>query len=245
MTKPQNTYPVFVRSFLKRILPANIYGEYIGRHEQGSLQIWKSLSVQLKPQSAILDIGAFHGDYAMAARSVNRQAVIFAFEPNPVSAAVLRQNCAGMDITVEECAVTQKSGQVVFLLSSATSHVTHANDLEGQEFTSVRAVNLDDWASGKDMQFSLVKIDVEGSESDVLHGAQKVLGEHRPVILCEVLSDEAGLKVMEALPPGYFYYHIDENKGLSMKPRVDRKKWRYKNWLFVHETNNNLLQDVA
>lgn len=95
------------------------------------------------------------------------------------------------------------------------------------------------------MQFSLVKIDVEGSESDVLHGAQKVLGEHRPVILCEVLSDEAGLKVMEALPPGYLYYHIDENKGLSMKPRVDRKKWRNKNWLFVHETNNNLLQDVA
>lgn len=141
--------------------------------------------------------------------------------------------------------MAEKSGFVSFALSSATSHIDHSESLAREETLQVRAVSLDDWASGKKFLVALAKIDVEGAETMALRGAIHLLRTHQPLILCEVLSDEAGLGVMSALPAGYLFYHIDENSGLSAKPVVDRKLWRNKNWLFVHESKIHLLADLV
>lgn len=49
---------------------------------------------------------------------------------------------------------------------------------------------------------SLVKVDVEGWELDVLRGAEEVLGRHRPVLLVSVHPDvleQRGISVAEVL----------------------------------------------
>jgi FkbM family methyltransferase len=233
MNKPRNIYPAFLRRALKRFLPERHYARHFGRHERGSLHIWKTLVAQLGVRDTILDIGAFHGEYALAARSENRFVTIYAFEPNPFSAAILREKCDGLDIHLKECAVTRKSGQVTLSISSAMSHLVNTDEGDRQAHVQVRAISLDEWAVGKEMCVSLMKIDVEGAESDVLLGAKYALTRDRPVILCEVLSDEAGLNVMRSLPVGYQYYHIDENSGLIIRTVIDRKSWKNKNWLLV------------
>jgi len=79
----------------------------------------------------------------------------------------------------------------------------------------------------------VIKIDVEGAEAGILRGAQRVLHEHHPIILCEVLTDAAGNEVMASLPKDYHFYHIDENGGTKEKACITRRRWRDTNWLLV------------
>lgn len=243
-TKPKSPYPAILRYFLKKLLSEKIYGRYVGRHEHASFRIWKILASQLKPEDTILDIGAFHGEYVIAARSANLHSKIVAFEPNPLSARMLQDNCHGLGVHLEECAVTKESGQVTFSISSAMSHISKFDPAVEENCMRVQAINLDEWVAQKNLLISLIKIDVEGAEADVLYGGKKVLLEYQPILLCEVLSDDAGLAVMQALPAGYYYYHIDENHGLSMRSMIDRKRWRNKNWLFIPNNKTHLLANL-
>ena len=46
----------------------------------------------------------------------------------------------------------------------------------------------------------LMKIDVEGGETAVLAGAERLLAEHQPLIICEVHHAEAARWIEEWLP---------------------------------------------
>jgi hypothetical protein len=86
---------------LRKLLPLPIYRKYIGRQEDGSLHLWKHLASSIPSGTVILDIGAFNGDYVLAARSVNPGVAIYAFEPNPASASVSRKMVAGLAIHMQ------------------------------------------------------------------------------------------------------------------------------------------------
>jgi len=57
----------------------------------------------------------------------------------------------------------------------------------------------------------LVKIDVEGHEPEVLDGMGRFLGEFKPTLLIEVLSDVTGQRLEALLGDlGYLYFDLDE-----------------------------------
>ncbi len=89
------------------------------------------------------------------------------------------------------------------------------------------------WARDNSATPFLVKIDVEGAEAGILRGAQETLSAHRPIFLCEILNDQAGSDVEAALPRFYHFYYIDENRGIIIKRRINRRRWRDKNWLLT------------
>jgi FkbM family methyltransferase len=186
-------------------------------------------------------VGAFVGEYALAARSVNSAAPIYAFEPNPMTVPTLRQNCEGKGIHVLQLAVAELDGSVQFHCAGAQSGVLKVNAPEhaAHDVVSVQAVTLDEWANKNQVCPSLIKIDVEGAEAKILRSAQKVLIECSPAILCEVLTDEAGQGVMEVLPANYLYYYIEENGGYEVRPIITRHKWRNHNWLLVPRKRQN------
>jgi predicted RNA methylase len=105
MPKPTHPLPRSVRRVLKRILPDTLYRRHVGRHKDESLFIWRTLAAQVV-DGVILDIGAYHGEFSLAARAVNDQAALFAFEPNPNSLAVLRPEINGQ--RVEVCGFSKK-----------------------------------------------------------------------------------------------------------------------------------------
>jgi FkbM family methyltransferase len=229
--KPGNPWPPFLLPVLRRALPRRIYRRYIGRHEEGSIRLWKVLAGSVPEGTAILDIGAYEGVYALSARQVNAGASVYAFEPNPSSLERLTIACTGKRIDVMQVAFAEASGTVSFLCDSATSRIVQEPS-DGQ-VVKVRSLTLDDWRADRSVAVSLMKIDTEGAEAAILRGGKTLLGECHPIILCEVLSDSAGEAVMKALPDGYRYYRIDENKTFEERERITRDNWRDKNWLFV------------
>ena len=83
-------YSINTRRYLKRILPSSVYLRHFGRHEMMSITIWKDLAKLASAESAVLDIGAYRGEFSVAARAVNPTTRIFAFEPNPASLVELK-----------------------------------------------------------------------------------------------------------------------------------------------------------
>ena len=51
----------------------------------------------------------------------------------------------------------------------------------------------------------LMKIDVEGAEGAVIRGAARTIDAHRPVLLIEVHSRDAGREVADAMPCRYTF----------------------------------------
>jgi FkbM family methyltransferase len=240
--KPQNPFPRSLQRILHHVLPYQIYRKYIGRHEDGSLRLWQNFAKILPQESVILDIGAYHGEYSLAAILANPSAKVFAFEPDPKNLEVLLSKCDRNRIEIVSAAVAENTGTVSFVSASAQSRMIKEDEscLQGKVM-EVQAIALDAWTAEGDINPSLIKIDVEGAEAGILRGAKRLLHKDQPIIICEVLSDSAGAEVMAELPPFYMFWYIDENSGVSEKKIITRRYWRNKNWLLLPENKINLM----
>ena len=224
----RNPWPRPVRKVARRALSPHAYDRYVGRHEAMSLAVWSSAVAQLAAGATVLDIGAFHGEFAVLARSARTDVRVVAFEPNPDSLVALRDECGPRQIDVVAAALSDVDGTVRFGLRGASSGMgTAGEDIPQIEVDAVRLDSLD--LTG----VSLVKIDVEGAEASVLRGGAETFARDRPMVLCEVLSDEWGAAVRDALPEGYAFMKIDENRGLRPVDAPGRWEWRNKNVLCV------------
>ncbi len=224
----QNPWPRRVQRGLKRLLPSWIYRRLIGRHDEWSLRLWRDLASKVAGDRAILDIGAFRGEYALIAREVNDAVAIYAFEPNPHSLEALTRNCESRRITILDTAVAEHSGEARLSDSSAQSRITSRGEF------AVKTIALDDWWKEERIAPALIKIDIEGYEASVVLGAREMIKECKPAILCEVLNDPAGLELVAALEPcNYRFLRIDENTGTEERQTITREDWRHKNWLLL------------
>ena len=92
-------------------------------------------------------------------------------------------------------AVTDAEGTVELLRSRHPGGATVSADDRPPDFTGalvVPAVSLDGFVAQSGVRSpDLVKIDVEGAESLVLAGMERLLRDARPVVLCEVDDRDA------------------------------------------------------
>jgi FkbM family methyltransferase len=77
-----------------------------------------------------------------------------------------------------------------------------------RETQMVVTVTLD-WLYDRYPAPTVVKIDVEGSEDKVFRGASRLLREHHPSILCEVMAETAGALSTMLRESGYVFYDGD------------------------------------
>jgi hypothetical protein len=83
----------------------------------------------------------------------------------------------------------------------------------GREVTSV---SLDDFARDHPAP-RVVKIDVEGAELRVLRGAERLLREHRPILVCELHGRENREQV-RGLLEGYEFSTLESERRLVAVP---------------------------
>jgi FkbM family methyltransferase len=145
---------------------------YFGLHEFPDMMMVLHF---LREGDRFVDIGANVGSYTVLASGVAR-ATSWAFEPDPNTARYLRRNVAINHlerlVTVYECALGATQGEVPFTVGlDAINRVANAADDENVRM--VRHERLDTIAGNS--QPSMIKIDVEGYEEEVLRGAPKVL----------------------------------------------------------------------
>lgn len=143
--------------------------------------------------SIFIDVGANIGLFT------NRYSRYFkrtlAFEPSPITFALLRANvtlCGSSNATLLECALSNRSSTMRLSLRPSgnlgQAQLIRSDSADGGEATAeVRVERLDAVLEevGESAQVALMKIDVEGHELEVLEGAEKCLRRDAPVILYE------------------------------------------------------------
>jgi FkbM family methyltransferase len=147
--------------------------------------------------NVVVDVGANIGDWTLGIHRLLRPQRLIAFEPIPQSFNALAQRAASLTgVELVQAAVGAKVGTVEMFseamhqLSSVRSLRSEMRQLHGvTEKPPVRMTvpmtTLDEHLSDE-AEISLLKIDVQGFERDVLEGARRTLSRTRAVML-EVL----------------------------------------------------------
>jgi FkbM family methyltransferase len=163
----------------------------------GEPEVQATLEKHLRPGMTVYDVGANIGLFSMiAARLVGPQGSVVAFEADPEIAARLREHLSRNEFrqaTVEEAAVWSETKQVYFEradpAASPDRGLGRVVEADERNTARVSAVSLDDYAQTHAAP-DFVKCDVEGAEVEVFRGAKGLLREKRPVVVCEMHSEE-------------------------------------------------------
>jgi FkbM family methyltransferase len=163
----------------------------------GEPEVQAALQRYLRPGMIFYDIGANIGFFSLlAARIVGEHGRVIAFEADPEIAVRLRGHIVRNNfraISVEEKAVWSEPGTVFFARTDpATSPDRGLGRVVANgaaDTIQVDAVSLDAYVQTAPAP-DFLKCDVEGAEVEVFRGAQRLLAEKRPVILCEMHSAE-------------------------------------------------------
>jgi FkbM family methyltransferase len=190
----------------------------------GDPEVQNALQQCLRPGMTFYDIGANIGFLSLlAARIVGKDGCVLAFEADPEIAARLREHVTRNDfraISVEEKAVWSEPGTVFFARSDpATSPdrgLGHIVATGAAGTIQVNAVSLDKYVQTVRAP-DFLKCDVEGAEVEVFRGAQRLLTEKRPGIICEMHSDANRRLLVEMFASfGYVCKPLDENQVLAL-----------------------------
>jgi FkbM family methyltransferase len=194
--------PVQAREFVARFPGDTVvilrFDEWLGRHylQHGSFEpaelAW-ALS-QLPESGVMFDGGANVGVYTVtAARKVGGAGRVIAIEADSAYAPRLTGNVElnGLhNVTSMTAAAGKTDGEAVLIVASegafSSTDALQTGSASG-ESRRVRQVKLDSvWQEAGEPPVSLAKIDVEGAELGVLHGAERLLERCRPALLVEV-----------------------------------------------------------
>ena len=161
--------------------------------------IQQALSKHLEPGSVFYDVGAHVGIVSLfAARLVGTKGAVFAFEACPDNAERIKENVRRNmfdQIQVVPCAVWSSAGHLRFERASAQSSrnqgaIATGPPVGSENTIEVEAIALNDFAQAHPAP-TLIKIDVEGAEADVLRGSEEIFARSKPVLICEVHHGQA------------------------------------------------------
>jgi FkbM family methyltransferase len=145
----------------------------------------------VRPGDIVCDIGANKGSFIYWLSVWVGEGRVVAFEPQPALASALADVCRAVglgNVAVEAKAVFSRAGeQELFLPTGHQPGASlNAHAVQGERFTtlSVPTIALDDYFTDQD-RITLLKIDVEGAELDVLRGAERILRQHAPLLVFE------------------------------------------------------------
>lgn len=224
-------------------LASRMYWSGLDGFEPESLRLFLDLC---RTSTTILDVGAHIGLYALLASADRPGTTTIAFEPVARNLRYLRGNVtrnATPGLTVEPAAVGDRDGTIVLYIPQTTRLPATASLLEsaGDEIvpTEVPIVSIDEYVRGSGLEsVDLIKIDVEGAESSVLRGAARVIREHRPAIVCEVLHGIADTETATALfdDTDYRFFLLTDDGLVEHEHLVGDPTYFFKNYLLISDS---------
>jgi FkbM family methyltransferase len=198
----------------------------------------------IRPGDACVDAGANAGHYTfLCASLVGPQGRVFAFEPNPEFAALIRQSITlnGFDafVLLSTNALWSASGEIkTFYVSvepmntGTSSLVNHGLFLSREHTIEVRTITLDDFAEKAGIEhFRLVKIDVERAEDALLEGASRVLSEQRIDYL--IIEMYAGGRAQALMTSAGYEGHFVDSERRRLLPLASIANGLFGDYLFV------------
>ncbi|RLM94759.1 FkbM family methyltransferase [Halobellus sp. Atlit-38R] len=202
--------------------------EYLDFVKLPERPILEELLSDLQPDDVFYDLGANLGVYSCFAASVVAPTVV-AFEPHPANADKLAQNVAlnDADVSIQRVALASSSGTARMQLapgfdadvagSAGHTLLTDYYD-EASETIQVEKRRGDEFVANEDVQPpTVLKIDTEGSEIEVLEGFDSTLA--RPecrLVYCELHEDRLNSRGHSVAD----VYDLLESHGFSVEDRT-------------------------
>ena len=187
----------------------------------------------------VVDIGAYTGLFTIVAARSNPAVEVHAFEIVPENFRALLENCVRNDVldrvTLHHEGVGAPGKRIRVPIGSGGSALPdfHSAETSAQDGVRVRLTSLD--ALGERLPAGAqvaMKIDVEGTEADVLRHGQRFLARVRPLILCEVLPEADGGALEELLRPHGYRFSVVREQSLAPISGIVPDPV-YRDWLFA------------
>jgi FkbM family methyltransferase len=220
---------------LLEVIPSDVIGAPIALFGIYEYAVTHLLRKYLGPGDVFVDVGANVGYYSvLAAGAVGGGGRVFAFEPNPRVRARLERNVAlnamagVVEVRPEAASVTDGMVHLVEPNDPTNAGLAFVDTRADARGIEVQAVRLDGVPELLPRPPSLLKVDVEGGESDVFRGASGMLeSPEGPSILFEsfdLARDSAALRDL-----GYQIYQPVLRRGAVRLSR-DLSLARYRSW---------------
>lgn len=176
----------------------------------------------LQPDSVFFDVGVNKGSYLYYAGNLIPQKNIFGFEPNPDLYKQIEHLFP--EIHTFQMALSNTKEVLKFkvpivgdkeVTGMGTLNVDYVENNEtAHKIFDVQTDTLDNFVEEHNIQkISLIKIDVEGAEMNVIKGGEKTLRKLKPVLLIEVEERHHNKTLWNIIKPvlelGYIPHYLD------------------------------------
>jgi len=197
----------------------------------------------IRPGEQVVDIGMHLGYYTtLFACLVGDRGLVHAFEPTPTTREIAHCNVGRYpQVTVHPFAVWSGEGAMTFRDFGpqwmAFNSLRDARIKQGPpapRLIEVPTISLDRFRRDLGRSISLIKIDAESAEQEILRGAVNLLAQDRPIVSVEV-GDTEGLPasrplIEEMVDRGFTPWELT---GGGFRPHQPRAAYEYGNLIFV------------
>jgi FkbM family methyltransferase len=186
------------RTPIKRCLHASLW---LKRHLMGQYKIdeLRFIARFVQPDDVLLDVGAHAGSWTRPLSKLVGRGHVYAFEALPYYAEVLKLTAKLLNlknVTVLNRAVTDHNGRLKLTWQdtrgkhlSGLTHIAGVSE-DTRNAICVDGITLDAFIASHRVRsrVAFVKVDVEGAELMVVHGAEKTIEQFRPVFYLEIVA---------------------------------------------------------
>lgn len=174
---------------------------YNGRMEP---PLQRVLEKHIRPGMVCYDLGANIGFFTLlAARLVGANGRVYSFEADPEVARHLQEHVNRnefLNVRIINRAIWSSTGSVTFGRSDETQSPDRGwgkvvvPQVACDQAIQVPCIALEDFIRTEPHP-DFIKCDVEGAESEVLMAAREMMSRHRPLVACEVHSDQNAVRL--------------------------------------------------
>lgn len=216
----------------------------------------------IKNINVFFDIGSNIGYYSLLAAWLNDKINIVAFEPASGPLFYLKENVKFNNfnnIKVEEIALSEKNGEIVFYEVKNKKYKYLEHNLAGESNAGSKTTNrnyvpvfvksktLNEYIlENNEEKIDLIKLDTEGTEHLILKHANIILEKFKPIVICETLYNtiEPELETIFKKYEYDFYNHTKD--GLIKVNSIIRDADNgVRNCFFVHSSKFYLIKEFV
>ena len=171
--------------------------------------------VDMKPIGTIIDIGANVGLMSIMFHDSIKYNKFICVEPNKVTMNRLKTNISFINAEFLECAIGNYIGTCSMMSNYGTSGTYEISDAgDSVDLITLDSLNL--------TNVSLIKIDVEGADIEVLQGAINTINKNRPIIHFEHHADLCDKSILYKFINSINYCIINlEKNGIFVPDKIN------------------------